>query len=119
MKTKPSPTTYELPVTADTSTVLGYGHRSEYGAKLWSELDWRLAWRDGGQHLFNPLGGQYLHVRVKWDRKEDGPRKILKWSRFYRVRCRYYIGGKFRRREVADVTVEKRGKRWAWIVRVK
>ena len=96
------------------STVLGYTATSRCGGHFWQELDWRGVRTDGGQHLFNPCGGEYLHVRVKYDRELDY------WSladrRWYRVRCRHEIGTSWRGGIVRDIKVFKRGRQWFWQV---
>ena len=70
-------------------------------------------------HIFNPAGVMYLHVRVKYDADEDGPRPCpLKDRRWYHVRCRHEIGSKWRGGIVKDVNVVKRRGKWFWGVTV-
>lgn len=111
--------TYALkpyPVSDRNSTVLGYGALSRYGARLWRELDWRAAYKDGGVHILNPCGGAYLHVRCRWSRDMDGPSKRLKDRRWYRVRCRHAIGRKFRGLVIKSVDVALKNGRWFWLL---
>ena len=101
------------------STVLGYSATSKTGARLWGELDWRGVRQDGGQHFFNPCGGQYLHVRCKYDPDQDGAKPCpVSHRRWYRVRCRHEIGSEWRGGSVKDVEAQKRGRTWVWIVHV-
>ena len=107
---------YVYPVNARHSTVLGYTATSAFGKSLWDELDWRGVYQDGGTHLFNLAGGEYLHVRVKYDAEQDG--RSLKHRRWYRVRCVHEIGTKWRGGIVQGVQVEQRARQWFWIVAV-
>ena len=111
--------TFEYPVNSLHSTVLGYTATSQYGKQLWGELDWRGVSQDGGTHIFNPAGGEYLHVRVKYDCDQDGPQPCpVSNRRFYRVRCTHEIGTKRRGGIVQNVKVIKRSRHWFWIVDV-
>lgn len=111
---------YLYAVDAAHSTVLGYTVVSKAGRHYWQELDWRGVRQDGGQHLFNPAGGEYLHVRCKHDSDMDGSDRSLANRRWYRVRCRHEIGTKWRGGIIADVKVKKlpRGQ-WQWVVIVE
>ena len=109
--------TYEYPINENHSTVLGYTATSKFGRKLWDELDWRGVRQDGGQHFMNQSGGEYLHVRCKYNPDQDGRKPVpLSHRRWYRVRCRHEIGTKWRAGHVADVKVKKSGKRWLWSI---
>jgi len=100
--------TYVYPVEAKHSTVLGYGTQSQMGKKLWATLHWPGAWKDGGAHLLNPTGGDYLHVKVK----------PLADGCWYRVRCAHYVGNRWRGGTVQKVEVIKQRNKWHWRVTV-
>lgn len=111
---------FEYPVNERHSSVLGYSATSQFGGKCWEELDWRGAWKDGGQHFLNPAGGEYLHVRVQYDRDQDGPRPCkVSRRRWYRVRCWHEVGTNWRGGIVSDIKVVKRCRQWVWIVSVE
>ena len=112
--------TYSYPVNERHSSVLGYSATSQSGKRLWDELDWRGVREDGGTHIFNPVGGEYLHVRVKYDRDWDGPLPCpVEKRRSYRVRCWHEVGTDWRDGIVFDVKVEKQSRLWVWIVIVE
>lgn len=93
--------------------ILGYRLNTKTGKYLWAELDWKN-WRlDGPEpHIFN-AGGNYLHVRVKHDPKQDGPDKDS--YRQYRVRC-WWAGKKYKGRRVTDVRINMVNGRLHWVV---
>lgn len=109
-------TTHKILVSPEHSSVLGYGAWAAYGRELWDTLDWRAVRTDGGRHMLNPDGGDYLHVRVKAEDWYEWWR--LAGRRWYRVRCRYRIGLRWRGGVVTDVRVAKEGKKWYWFVDV-
>lgn len=110
---------FGYPVNETHSTVLGYSAKSKHGKHLWDELDWRGVLEDRGEHLFNPAGGSYLHVRCKYDSQHDGPKPCpVSNRRWYRVRCSHEIGSSWRGGVVKNVTVERRNNQWWWVVHV-
>ena len=100
--------TLVYPVEAKHSTVLGYGATSQAGKPLWAALVWAGARKDGGAHMMNPTGGEYLHVRVK----------PLTDGCWYRVRCSHYIGNRWRGGVVENVEVKQKRGKWHWRVTV-
>ena len=99
------------PVDAKHSTVLGHAGDSKVGRQLWGELDFRHVQTDGGVNFFNPTGGEYLHVRCKYDPRQDEPE-----NRWYRVRCKHYVGSKWRGGIVVNVLLRADGDGWKWVV---
>jgi len=86
---------------------------------MWAELDWRKTRKDGGRHLMNPQGGEYLHVRCKPSKAMDGGGYIPAYDRrWYRVRCAHEIGSKWRNGIVADVRLELSAHGWEWVITV-
>lgn len=100
--------TFVYAVEAKHSTVLGYGATSQVGKKLWASLVWAGARKDGGSHMMNPTGGEYLHVRVK----------PLADGCWYRVRCAHYIGNRWRGGVVQNVQLKQKRGKWHWRVTV-
>lgn len=90
---------------------------SKTGAIYWAELDWKATRKDGGQHMMNPAGGDYLHVRCKYSRDMDGPRPCpLDHRRWYRVRCAIAIGCRWRGSVVTAVNLRREKRAWVWEV---
>jgi hypothetical protein len=96
------------PVEANHSTVLGYGATSKAGKPMWAALVWAGARKDGGAHMMNPTGGEYLHVRVK----------PLTDGCWYRVRCSHSRGNRWRGGVVENVEVKQKRGKWHWHVTV-
>ena len=119
--------TFFYPVNERHSSVFGYSATSKFGKRCWDSLDWRAMRRDGGTHIFNTVGGEYLHVRVKYDQDQDGPLPCpVSHRRWYRVRCWHEIGTAWRNGVVSDVKLEKRSGYsrqrkclWLWVVVVE
>lgn len=107
-----------MPVDSAASEVLGYRRTSGGGRSLWRELDWSRWYVDGpAAHIFNPAGGLYLHVRVKYSPAEDGPTppRNPDHVRWYRVRC-FYAGRKLRGLVATTVGIAAKDGALHWIV---
>ena len=119
-----------LKVAAWNSTVLGRRANPGHDARRWSD-GWRFlgihdkrSYVDGcaailtGKQKINIFGGgrkrgyscgEYLHAPVL-GKGADG--------RWYRVRCRFQPGMKYRKRLVRSVRLERLHKLWHWILEV-
>lgn len=108
--------TMRLPVTPETSTVLG--DRVTADSISWRGLDWRCVMPDHGPNAFQPEGGGYLHVG--WAHPDDGC--DLSWYEGvrYRVRCRHEVGQRLHVGEryayVLSVEAEEAPGGWWWVV---
>ena len=119
MKNDEATRAFEYPINERHSSVLGYWAMSQFGKRCWGELDWRGVRIDGGTHFFNQAGGAYLHVRVKYDRDQDGPLPCpVKNRRWYRVRCWHEIGTKWRGGTVNNIKIKQESGQWIWVVTV-
>lgn len=111
---------WQLPVDDPRHTeVLGSHCTTKHGKWNWDELDWSEWCIDGpDRHIFNP-GGLYFHVRCKYNPDQDGPKDILENRRWFRVRCWYNEGGKYKGWPVYSIGIAFHNGRPHWIVRGK
>lgn len=116
------PTTVRLPVTHETSTVLGYEERVYWDCLVWNGMEYA----DHGPHMFAGNYG-YLHVLATEEPPPSESQLSAKtlddwWEAdgvVYRVRPRSEPGGMLNGRKVIACEVEKTGvgpTGWEWII---